>query len=108
MMDLLIQSIKHDKSTIVSLFNNEKKKTNNQQQQRLMNIDNDQQIVLQKLLANPAQRIRSESVESNQPTKSDRIPGCRPTFVSLVLKSDGILVSEFDGTYRWVLTDLYY
>jgi len=106
MMDL--QSIKHDKSTIVSLFKNEKKKTNNQQQQRLMNIDNDKQIVLQKLLANPGQKIRSDPVESNQPTKFDRIPGCGLTFGSLVLKSDGILLSEFDGTYRWVLTDLYY
>ncbi len=47
-------------------------------------------------------------IGSNQPTKSDRIPGCGPTFGSLVLESDGILVSEFDGTYRWVLIDLYY
>jgi hypothetical protein len=46
-------------------------------------------------------------IGSNQPTKSDRIPGCGPTFGSLVLESDGILVSEFEGTYRWVLTDLY-
>jgi hypothetical protein len=37
---------------------------------------------------------------------SDRIPGCGPTFGSLVLESDRILVSEFDGTYRWVLTGL--
>ncbi len=29
-------------------------------------------------------------------------------FSSQVKESDGILVSEFDGTYRWVLTDLYY
>ncbi len=27
--------------------------------------------------------------------ESDRIPGCGPTFGSLVLESDGILVSEF-------------
>jgi hypothetical protein len=40
--------------------------------------------------------------------ESDRIPGCGPTFGSPVLESDGILVSKFDGTYRWVLTDLYY
>jgi hypothetical protein len=25
-----------------------------------------------------------------------------------VLGSNEILVSEFDGTYRWVFTDLYY
>ncbi len=56
----------------------------------------------------PGQRIRSDPVGSNQPTKSDRIPGCGPIFESLVLESDGILVSEFEGTYRWVLTDLYY
>jgi hypothetical protein len=30
------------------------------------------------------------------------------THVSQVKESDGILVSAFDGTYRWVLTDLYY
>jgi hypothetical protein len=46
------------------------------------------------------QRFRSDPVESNQPTKSDRIPGCGPTF--------GSLVSEFEETYQWVLTDLYY
>ncbi len=28
--------------------------------------------------------------------------------ITQVKESDGILVSEFDGTYRWVLTDLYY
>jgi hypothetical protein len=59
---------------------------------------------------NPGQRIRqrilSDPVESNQPTKFDRILGCGPIFGSLVLGSDGILVSEFDGTYRWLLTDL--
>ncbi len=27
-------------------------------------------------------------------------PGCGPTFGSLLLESDRILVSEFDGTYR--------
>ncbi len=40
--------------------------------------------------------------------ESDRIPGCEPTFGSLVFEPDGILVSEFDGNYRWVLTDPYY
>jgi hypothetical protein len=40
--------------------------------------------------------------------ESDRIPGCGPMFGSLVLESDGILVSEFGGALRWVLTDLYY
>ncbi len=40
--------------------------------------------------------------------ESDQIPGCGLIFGSLVLESDGILVSKFDGTYRWVLTDLYY
>jgi hypothetical protein len=49
-----------------------------------------------------------DPVGSNQPTKSDGIPGCGPSFGSLVLESDGILVSEFDGTLRRVLTDLYY
>ncbi len=31
---------------------------------------------------------------------SDGIPGCGPTFGSLVLESDGILLSKFNGTYR--------
>jgi hypothetical protein len=46
------------------------------------------------------QRIRSDPVGSNQPAKSDQIPGFGMTFGSLML--------EFDGTQRWVLTDLYY
>jgi hypothetical protein len=37
---------------------------------------------------------------SSQVKESDRIPGFGPTF--------GYLVSEFDGTYRLTLTDLYY
>ncbi len=50
--------------------------------------------------------VSSQIQESDN--ESDRITGCGPTFGSLVLESDEILVSEFDGTYRWVLTDLYY
>jgi hypothetical protein len=40
------------------------------------------------------------------PIGTDRILGFGPTFGSLVLESDRILVSEFDGNYRWVLTGL--
>jgi hypothetical protein len=54
------------------------------------------------MFANPGQRIRqrirSDQVGFNQPTKSERIPRCGPTFGSLVMESDGILRSEFDGT----------
>ncbi len=46
------------------------------------------------------QRIRLYPLGPNQPTKPDRIPSCGPTFRSLVLESDSILVSDFDGTYR--------
>jgi hypothetical protein len=51
---------------------------------------------------------KCESKVKESDNESDRILGCGPTFGSLVLESDGILVPEFDGTYRWVLTDLYY
>ncbi len=37
---------------------------------------------------------------TTQVKESDRILGCEPTFGSLVLEPDGILVSEFDGNYR--------
>jgi len=47
-------------------------------------------------------------IGSNQPTKSDQILGWGLTFGSLLLESDRILVSESDGIYGWVLTDLYY
>jgi hypothetical protein len=38
-------------------------------------------------------------IGSNQPTKPDRIPGCGPTFGSLVLESDGILMTEPIGEF---------
>jgi hypothetical protein len=42
--------------------------------------------------------VSSQVQESDN--ESDRIPDCGPTFGSLVLGSNEILVSEFDGTYR--------
>jgi hypothetical protein len=81
-------------------------------------IHNTAQRILQRIRWDPSVGIRrnlsvgferlllSQVKESDN--ESDRIPGCGATFKSLVLESDGILVSEFDGTYRWALTDLYY
>ena len=50
----------------------------------------------------------TDPIESGHSTKSGGIPGCGPEFGFPVLESDGILVSELDGTYWWAKTDLYY
>ncbi len=50
------------------------------------------------MLRTYSQLMNTYAKESDN--ESDRISGYGPAFGSLVLESDGILLSEFNGTYQ--------